>query len=164
MTQIFPSSRTVRTASILVPYRYPLYSPYSSILQQRWARRKRKEHLSLQGFPLRVKSSNVIQWSRLNDHKTVNTVTNEHPLRSSPLHWAQDRNHCSSTSPKHEFFTHLLVTNYAFRGCNSNNKVLVIYVVLITSRIRISQSTWHSSGSVGSGAELGSLSRGIIDA
>jgi len=28
------------------------------------------------------------------------------------------------------FFTHLVVTNYVFRGCDSNDKMLVIYTVL----------------------------------
>lgn len=125
ITQILPLSRTVRTASILVPYRYPLYSPYSSILQQRWGRRKMKEHLSLKRFHLRVKSSRVIQWSRLNDHKRQRTLMNNLHLCSSPLHWAQNQNRYSLTSPKHAFFTHL-VTNYAFRGCDSDEKMLVI--------------------------------------
>lgn len=57
MTQIFPASRTVLTASILVPYRYPLYSPYSSILQQWWGKRKMKEYLSFKKWNLQIQSS-----------------------------------------------------------------------------------------------------------
>ena len=34
MMQILPSSRTACTAFTLVPYRWPLYSPYSSILEK----------------------------------------------------------------------------------------------------------------------------------
>lgn len=116
ITQIFPASRTVRTASILVPYRYPLYSPYSSILQQWWGRRKMKEHLSFKKVPFKGEMFNYNPVIRT-DHKMQWTLMNLH-LCSSPLHWAQNHNHYSSTSLKHAFFTHRGLMNFVFRGCD----------------------------------------------